>query len=109
LALISFPIFLASTTLATFIATVLGAVIGLVSKNQMSASTMTSPIFLLLTLIPTIFSDSMFVENILYFSFTEQIGLVLTNDSITFSSIALKLINMIFLPLYFHYYIRKKV
>jgi len=105
---ISFSIFLIVTTLATFIATVLGAVIGLVSKNQMSASTIASPIFLLLTFIPMVFSENTLVQNVLYFSFTEQVGLVLTGDLITFSSIGIQLINTVVFIALFAFLYKKK-
>ncbi|MCL2559747.1 MAG: hypothetical protein FWE07_04605 [Turicibacter sp.] len=104
----SFTTYLLVTTLATIISTILGAIIGLVSKNQMTATTVASPILLLLSFIPLVFMDSPFVQNFLYFSFTEQLGLVLLGQSVTFSGILLKLANLLVLVIAFTWLYKRK-
>jgi len=106
--IIEFTPFIIITTLATIIATVLGAIIGLISKNQMSASTILSPLFLILSFIPMIFNDTIFVQNVLYFTFTEQVGLVMAGSPITTSNIIIQIANMLVFVGIFVFFYKKK-
>jgi len=72
----AFGQFMLITTLGAVAAITFGATIGLLSKNQMTASTIVAPIFLLI-LIPMFFRGSFFIDNVLYYLFTEQIGISL--------------------------------
>jgi ABC-2 type transport system permease protein len=76
--IISFGIFMLFTSLGALASTLLGAVIGIASKNQATASTMVSPLMLLL-IMPVFFPDNFFVDNILYYFFTEQVLLSIHN------------------------------
>jgi len=73
---IPFGQFMLITTLGAVAAITFGATIGLLSKNQMTASTIVAPIFLLI-LIPMFFRGSFFIDNVLYYFFTEQISVSL--------------------------------
>jgi len=53
-----------------------GATFGLLAKNQAAASTMTVPLALLV-IIPPLFKGNFFIDNILCYFFTEQIGIAL--------------------------------
>jgi len=73
---IPFGQFMLITTFAAIAAITFGATIGLLSKNQITASTITAPIFLLI-IIPMFFRGSFFIDNVLYYLFTEQISISL--------------------------------
>jgi ABC-2 type transport system permease protein len=75
---ISFGTFMFLTGLGALASTLLGAVIGIGSKNQAAASTMVSPLMVLL-IIPIFFPDNFIVDNVLYYFFTEQV-LITVND-----------------------------
>ena len=62
---------------SALVAAVLGASLGLGSKNQMTASTLSTPL-LLIPMLPLFFPDNAFTDRILYYFFTEQIHFMLT-------------------------------
>jgi ABC-2 type transport system permease protein len=70
--LISFGAFMFLSSLGALASTLLGAVIGIASKNQAAASTTASPLMLLL-LLPTFFPDNFIVDNVIHYFFTEQV------------------------------------
>jgi len=65
------------TSLGAIAAITFGATFGLLAKNQASASTMVAPMALLI-IIPPLFRGNFFIDNVLYYFFTEQIGIALT-------------------------------
>jgi len=67
--------YLLVTSVGTIAAITLGATLGILAKNQAAASTMVSPFIMLLMLAPIFFSDTFLVQNVLYYSFTEQMNL----------------------------------
>jgi len=67
--------YLIVTGVGTIAAITLGATFGLLAKNQAAATTMVMPILMVLLIAPMFFADTFFVENILYYAFTEQMGL----------------------------------
>ena len=83
---ISLGTFMFLTTLGAMAATLLGAVIGIASKNQAAASTMVSP-FMLLLLLPTFFPDNFVMDNIIYYFFTEQVLTTITNIAVDNASV----------------------
>jgi len=75
---IGFGVFMLLTTLGLVASTLLGAVFGIASKNQAAASTMVTPLMLVL-MVPMFFPDNFLVDNILYYFFTEQILISIAN------------------------------
>ncbi|MCL2217563.1 MAG: ABC transporter permease [Defluviitaleaceae bacterium] len=75
---ISFAAFLAVTSLGVVAAIAMGASFGLLAKNQAAASAMSTP-FVLIVILPIFFQDNFFVDNVLYYFFTEQVGYTLLN------------------------------
>jgi ABC-2 type transport system permease protein len=71
-------IFIAVTSLSALGGALIGAIIGLISKTQTSASTTTTP-FLILPMLPLFIPDNFFVDNILYYFFTEQTAYIFQN------------------------------
>ena len=66
------------TAQSTLVAAVLGASLGLVSKNQMTASTLSTPL-LLIPMLPIFLPDNFLVDNVLYYFFTEQVHFMLVD------------------------------
>jgi ABC-2 type transport system permease protein len=60
------------------VAAVLGASLGLGSKNQMTASTLCTPL-LFIPMLPLFLPDNIFTDRVLYYFFTEQIHFMLTD------------------------------
>jgi len=75
--IVPFGSYILITSLGSLAAITFGATIGLLSKNQIVASTIVAPIFLII-LIPVFLRDSFFIDNVLYYFFTEQIGRALS-------------------------------
>jgi len=75
--IVPFGSFMLITSLGSVAAITFGATIGLLSKNQIVASTIVAPIFLII-LIPVFLRGSFFVDNVLYYFFTEQIGIAIS-------------------------------
>ena len=81
-ALLSIGLFMIITTIAALPAALFGAVIGIVSKNQMIASSIISPFFMALIFLPMFGADNALVNNVVYYFFTEQLtaGLIYARD-----------------------------
>jgi len=76
--IIPFVPFLLISSLGTVAGITLGASLGLLSKNQAAASAISTPLFAIV-IIPMFFPDNFFVDNVLYYVFTEQIAHMLIN------------------------------
>ena len=61
------------TSVGTVASITLGATLGILAKSQSAASTLGTPL-MILVMLPAIFTDNFFVDNILYYVFTEQIN-----------------------------------
>ena len=79
-AIISWGKFLIITASSALVAAVLGASLGLGSKNQMTASTLSTPL-LLVPMLPLFLPDNPFTNRVLYYFFTEQIHFMLKDIS----------------------------
>ena len=75
---LNFGIFLGVSSLAALGGALIGAIIGITSKTQTSASTTLTP-FMMLPILPMLMPPNFFVDNILYYFFTEQTGFII-ND-----------------------------
>lgn len=109
--LIGFDVFMLLSGLGSVTATLLGAAIGITSKNQATASTMVSPLMLLL-IIPVFFPDNFFVDNILYYFFTEQVLLAIhriafDGSSLTLLPLGIIAVNIIVLGVVFGMFYKK--
>jgi ABC-2 type transport system permease protein len=71
--------FLLLTGVGVMPAALIGAIIGIVTKNQMTATTAIVPVMVLLIYIPAFMQGSFFVENIIYYGFAEQMVSGLTS------------------------------
>ena len=97
---ISLVTFMLLTTLCSIPSTVVGAIIGMISKSQMSASAMVMPVLMLLLFGPMFFSD-LFVFRL---TFAYQMMMILTElleGSITFSRMIIVVVNLILLATVF--------
>jgi len=75
--IVPFGSYILITSLGSIAAITFGATIGLLSKNQIVASTIVAPIFLII-LIPVFLRGSFIIDNVLYYFFTEQISIAIS-------------------------------
>jgi ABC-2 type transport system permease protein len=109
---ISFGTFILLATLGVLAATLLGAVIGIASKNQAAASTMVSPLMLLLIL-PIFFPGNFLVDYIFYYFFTEQVlitinDIALNDAAVTGFPLLIIAVNIAVLGALFGWFYKKK-
>lgn len=64
MAMINVPLYLLVTAIASVTSCIIGMIIGIFAKNQMSASTLTSPAMLVFMLIPTFGNFTPFLEKL---------------------------------------------
>jgi ABC-2 type transport system permease protein len=69
--IINFGIYIGVTSINAITGSIIGAIIGISSKTQTSASTTLTPV-ILLPMVTVLFADNATLQNILYFLFTEQ-------------------------------------
>ncbi|MCL2603511.1 MAG: ABC transporter permease [Defluviitaleaceae bacterium] len=110
--IISFGTFMFLSSIGALASALLGAVIGIAAKNQAAASTLVSPLMLLL-LLPTFFPDNFLVDNVLYYFFTEQVintmGDIALNDaSLTWMPMAVIAANIAVLGIAFGWFYKRK-
>jgi len=101
--------FLLVTSVGAVAAIILGAIMGLMAKSQAAASTMLTPL-LLFPMIPAFFADNFFVDNVLYYFFTEQIGVAmsgLVEGGISWSSASITAVNIVVFAIIFGIFYRK--
>jgi len=101
--------FLLVTSVGAVAAITLGAIMGLLAKNQAAASTMLTPL-LLLPVIPAFFADNFFVDNVLYYMFTEQMGVAMSGlieGGISWSSAGIMTVNIVVFAIIFGIFYRK--
>jgi len=70
--------FLLISSFGTVVGITMGASLGILSKNQAMASAMSTPLMIIIIL-PIFFQDNFFVDNVLYYVFTEQIAFLFLN------------------------------
>lgn len=102
--------YLIVTSIGAVAAITLGATMGLLTKSQAAASTMLTPL-LLLPMIPAFFSDNFFVDNVLYFLFTEQLGVAMSGligGGIPWHSAGITAVNIIVFAIIFALFYRKR-
>ena len=95
---------------SALVASVLGATLGIGSKNQMTASTISTPL-LLIPMIPMFLPDNIFTDRILHYFFTEQIHFMLTDISdgeFRFFRVGIVAANLAVFSLIFALYYKKR-
>ena len=90
---------------------IIGAVIGVGSKNQMAATSITVPVMILFSFLPMIsmFNDT--IKNVARLTYTEQINLMINEIEkckVTFENIFVICINIVLALILFCYIYRKK-
>jgi len=103
--------FLIVTSIGTIAAITLGATLGILAKNQAAASTMVTPFIMALLLAPMFFSGTFFVDNIIYYAFTEQMNLAvleLLGDGLNWTRVAILGANIAVFAVLFGFCYRKR-
>ncbi|MFA9464943.1 MAG: ABC transporter permease [Velocimicrobium sp.] len=91
---VEFLVFMGVMCIGIITSTVLGAAIGIWSKNQMAATSITVPVMIILSFVPMIAMFNEKVERFSQFLYTEQINCLIHN--VTASSIQMDRIAVIF-------------
>lgn len=102
--------YLIVTSIGTVAGITLGATLGLLAKNQSAASTLGTPL-MAFTVLPAVFSDNFFVDNVLYYFFTEQIGISmieLMGDGLSLFRIGIIAVNFVVFVMIFGACYRKR-
>ncbi len=107
----SLGIFLLIMAVGVMLSELIGAVVGIFSKNQMSATSVTVPVMMIFSFLPMLSMFNEKIEKIANLTYTQQLSNVINglgSSSVTVENILVPIVNFVFAAVLFAFAFKKR-